>query len=56
MRILVSVIKRKVKLKLFEEEIGGRRLFGPVREDVRGGWKKIAYCGIKYACHRIIRG
>jgi hypothetical protein len=44
----------KIKLKLFEKEVGG--LFRPVREDVRGGWKKIAYHGIKYVCHRIILG
>jgi len=58
MRILVSVIKGEVKLKLFEKLVGegGGRLFGPVREDMRGDWKKIAYCSIKYVSHRIILG
>ena len=55
---MVSVIKGEVKLKLFEKLVGegGWRLFGPVREDMRGDWKKIAYCSIKYVSHRIILG
>jgi len=35
---------------------GGGTLFGPVREDVRGDWKKIAFCSIKYARHGIMLG
>jgi hypothetical protein len=34
----------------------GGGLFGPVREDVKGGWKEIAYCDIKYAYQQIILG
>jgi hypothetical protein len=43
-------------IKVVQEEDGEERLFGPVRDDVRGGWKKIAYRGLKYARHRITLG